>query len=629
MGVLGFMTVRPAIMKPIVEGRQELVEANEALLEAEEQDFELANALERISRGRETSLPPNIADAQRVYQRWITNLSELCRFAQLKVSPGSTEPRRGRYFTVDVVVEAETDLEGLTRFLYLFEQADLTHRVAALDIESTGTSKGARMDITLTAEGMSVVGSPNRSDVFPVTILPEPLAEDAVKLKLNDVKEFPKDAPFLAQIGREMVNVTEVDATEDGPATWTIQRAQQGTTAIAHGAYEKVQLFPVVWERRDAKFADYEGLVNSSPFAKPVAPRELKPRLASIADKTIAPGEEVKMTARAEDLDQTVGVVTYSLKDAADGMTIDKATGEFAWAPAEDLEPKAYPATVVVTQKNNDTLELEKTIKITIKLPNDGPQLTVPDKAVVVLGREFELQVSAKDDGPTDKLKYSLDGEVPDGLSIDSATATLKWTPDKGFSPGDYSVTVKVTDGGSPEKTDSGKIALSVRDDTAILTRFTGSVTLDGEQLAFFRDLSANKNPQFKVGDRIEAAEIDAELTEVAKRHILLADAEGIWRLNLGENLRERELVEPVGKEEPVDDEETMKAEKEEDPATTDKPTTPETAEDSAKDDEQTAPGNVEPKEAEGPAEAAKAEETPQADPQEESAAAEVDSVEE
>lgn len=569
-GILGFMVLKPMILEPVRDAERKVKSAQANLEKAEAMDFQLMQAEERISRGRDTSLPPETTAAQRVYQRWITNLAEQCKFnpSSLAVSPGNTEAPRGRALTVDVVVKGEVKLEGLSRFLYLFEQADLMHRITSLDIESTGTTKDALMEVALIAQGMSVPGTPDHDDVFPLTRLPTAISASDQEITVAEGKGFPKKTPFLAQVGREMVSVTAVDGNK-----LTVEREQLGTTAVDHAADTYVQLFPIVYGRKDVSYDEYAAFASSSPFTKPIEPRTLNPRLTSISDKTIAPGESVEMTAKAEDLEPDVGEVTFELVDAVDGMTIDPESGKYSWTPAEDLEPKAYSATIVVKQKNNPDLKLEKQFSVTIKLPNDEPKITVPETAVAVLGRDFRLELSATDDGAPEALKYSLDGDVPEGLTINGPLLT--WTPPNTFTPGEYSVTVKVTDGGDPPKSASGKVAVSVRDDTASLTRFTGSVTLDGQPFAFFRDLAANKNPQLKVGDHITAAEIDAEVTEVARRHVLLADAAGLWRLNLGQNLRERELIEPAEKpEEPVEAPGELTPEAEEMPAeaTTDPP---------------------------------------------------------
>ena len=544
-GVLGFMFIRPdqMLMKPINDAKDKLQNANVRYDSEFKKQGEVVSARKRINEGKLASLPPKLSDAQRLYQSWITNLAEQCKFAQLKVTPGRTENRPGQYITVNVDLEAETDLEGLSRFLFLFEKADLMHRVSSLDIESTGSQDNPRMEITLTAEGMSVAGSSSKGDVFARTQLAEPLSESSTEVTVAESADFPQAAPFLAQIGKEMVEVEAVDGSK-----WTIKRGAEATSPTAVGADQNVFLFPVAEQRKDSQFSDYENFVKSSPFTKPAPERVYKPRLA-VSDKTIGPGEQVKISAKAEDINSSIGVPVFALENAAEGMTINPETGEIEWNPSPDLEAKKYEATVVLTQKNNDSLRVEKKLGITIELPNDEPKLAAPNSAIVVLGREFTTEVSATDDGPADKLKFSFEGDAPAGLAVDDK-GVLRWTPPKSFTPGEYTVTVKVTDGGTPAKSATQPMTLKVQDDTAALTRFTGAVGLDGVPVAWFWNQVENKRPEVKVGERLTASDIDVEVTEISGRHILMTDAEGTWRLRLGENLRQRELIEPASKPE-------------------------------------------------------------------------------
>ncbi|MEQ9411384.1 MAG: putative Ig domain-containing protein [Fuerstiella sp.] len=548
--VLGFGLFRPdqKLMEPIRRAEADLEIAVRDFEKEEVKQMELLVARNRISQGRDNSLPPRATDAQRLYQTWITNLAEQCRFAQLQVTPGNKGNMQGQYVTVDVIVEAETDLAGLSRFLYLFEQAELMHRIAQLEIESTGATGTPRLEVKLTAEGMSVAGSPPRSDVFARTSLPKPVTASDTEITVAEAADFPRQTPFLAQVGREMVRVTAADGN-----TWTVERGQEGTTPAEHPVDQVVQSFPVAITRRDVSFASYEPLLNASPFVKPTPPKVYSPRLAGIVDKTIAPGETVEVTARAEDIDPDVGSPLFALDNSIEGMTIDPETGAFKWETPGDIEPKRYETKFILTQKNSD-LRIEKTLGITVQLPNEEPTITVPDRALVVLGREFTLEASAQDDQGDDALRFSLDGTVPEGLAIDEATGRLKWTPPRTFVPGDYTVTVKVTDGGNPPKAATAPLTLTVVDDEAEMTKFTGSVALDGQQVAWFRNMASKQRPQLRVGDRVRAADIDAELIEIDKRHVLMKDAEGVWKLMLGNNLRQRVLIEPAAAPETTED---------------------------------------------------------------------------
>lgn len=547
--VLLFMWLRPheTLLAPIDEAAQRLDDAQNRHDRESAKYLQLGAARVRIERAENTSLPPRASDAQRLYQSWITNLAEQCRFSRPDVQPGNKTPVRGQFATVEVNVDAETDLEGLSRFLYLFEQADLMHRISSLEINSTGATGKPRLEVTLTAEGLSMVTSKQRADIFARSSLTEAIEADTEELTIAEAADFPRKTPFLAQIGREMIQVTSAEGRK-----WKVERGILGTSPADHTANEVVQQFPISPLRRDVEFADYETLLAASPFTKPAPAKVYSPRLASISDRTIVPGEKVEMTARAEDMDPELGEPEFLLVDAADGMSIDPQTGKFLWETPEDIEPKAYTTTVLLKQANNEELKLEKEITITVRRPNDAPTIEAPESATVVLGQEFKLEVNAQDDDGEDGLTFSLDGDVPEGLAIEDQTLT--WTPPKTFKPGEYTVAVKVTDSGSPAKSATHPVRLMVKDDDALMTMFTGSVALNGVPVAWFRNIAKNVRPELKLGDRVVVAEIDAELTEIAPRHILLADAGGVWRVNLGDNLRQRILVKAAAKPEPDSD---------------------------------------------------------------------------
>lgn len=545
--VLGFGLIRPdaKIMAPIREAEQAYATAEEKLEMASEQNTQVIQAEVNLERGQAISLPPSPTDALRVYQKWITNLAEQCNFAALKVSPGRIDNRADRFLTVNVQVEAEVGLEDFSRFVFLFDQANLKHRITNLDIESTGTSGNPRMEVILTAQGMSVAGAPMHDDVFPLTKLAGEISADQTELAVASSESFPRKTPFLAQVGFEMVEVTSADAEK-----WTVTRGVQGTKASQHNASEYVQLFPVRFQDDPLTFEDYENFLASSPFVKPAVPRKLSPKIAGLNDTTIAPGESVSLKVSTVDVDADVGAITYVLENAVDGMSLNPETGEFMWETSVETEAKTYAPSVVVLQKNNDELKLVQAFNVTLKLPNDAPTLEVPAEAIVVLGQNFELGLSALDDSDASQLNFSLEGDIPDGLSLDSSSRTLTWIPAKTFSPGEYDVTVKVTDGGEPAKSATKSVKLKVQDDKAIYMKLTGSVSLDGEPVALLRNLISAENPQLKTGDKLEASEISATVKEIASRYILIEDAEGVWRIDLGDTVRDRRLIEPAEKPE-------------------------------------------------------------------------------
>ncbi|MEZ6059061.1 MAG: putative Ig domain-containing protein [Planctomycetaceae bacterium] len=542
--VLMFGFIGPAVWKsvmaPVTDAEQKLNAANRNFDAEKEREDELLFARQNIEDAQLASLPPNVNDAQRLYQEWITNLALQCRFGRLDVKRGRQQSLPGSYNSVTVEVTGETTLEGLGRFLDLFDKADLVHRIDHLSIESTGSQGNPQMEVTLTANGLSVDGTPARLELFARSSITEAVSADATQLVVSNSDAFPKKPPFLARIGTEMLRVT---SSADG--NWTVERGVEGSKAVAHAAEAVIQHFPVAWKRRDDSFEQYASLLAASPFVKPAAPRTYSPKIAAVADTTIAPGDEVSMTARIDDLNTAIGEPAFALETGVEGMAIDPVSGEIKWKSPEDVAPGEYKATVLATQKNNDQLSLSKEFTVTIKLPNESPSLKVPSEAVVVINREFILTVVAEDDGPADKLSFAFEGDaVPEGLAIDATSGTMKWQPPVTFTPGDYTVQVKVTDSGDPAKSASESLTLKVKDDSAVMTYLTGAVSKDGVMEAWFYNRGTNKHDKLHVGQRLKIDEMDTEIVEIDKRAVCFRDEKGLWILALGKNLRERELVE-------------------------------------------------------------------------------------
>lgn len=525
-------------------------EASAKTLAADELQLEVARR--NLQDWKFTSLPPDVDIAQRLYREWIQALAEECGFSRLSVVPASKSTQK-EFSTIAVEVRrAEADLEGLKRFLFLFDQADMLHRISALTIDSPSPKGNPRLTVSFTAEGLSATGADPRIELLPRTPLLNAVKESDSQIVVAPNEAFPiaespeEFEPFLVRIDRELLRVDAV--TESG---WKVLRAQEGTKAAAHTANAVVELFPVAWDRKEKTQAQYESVVKSSVFVIPSPPKSYTPRLTGVTSKTIKPGEEVKFTAKADGLDPELGEAQFALTDAAEGMQINPTTGEFLWTPPAELPSGEYTATVVMTQTKNPEANVDSKLKVTIKTPNTPPTITLKPAAVVVLEKEFVTTAKAEDADPNSTLTFSLGSGSPEGLKIDPKTGEIKWTPPKTFTPGKYDVEVKVTDSGDDPKTASAKIALDVQDDFAKLTILSGILGKDRVLYAWFRNKATDKVTPLKEGDKLTVSEIDAEVISISERVVKIKDAEGVWALNLGDVVRDRKLIEPAAP--PVD----------------------------------------------------------------------------
>lgn len=533
--VLGVGLGRPIYMQPVRDAENDRNSAERQLEEALKNDYQLQLARHRNEDAMAASLPPSRNDAQRLYLEWITDLTQECNFSQSRVQPGGQQQRSGKFLLVSVVVEAESSLEDFSRFLFQFQQADLMHRITKLDVSSNGTSGKPRMEFTLTAEGMGVIGSEEKAELSARVPLTRPLDAKSTQLTVDDGERFPSRTPFVAKIGLETMRVTRID-----DKAWTVERAVAGSDAQKHSAAAVIRHFPVAWNRRERQFEDYASFLEKPLFSKPAVPRKYSPEFAGVEDQTIAPGETVSITARVDDYNVELGELRFSLEEAGQGITIDAETGELRWETAADQEQGEYKATIVAVQLQNSELKLQQAVTITVKLPNAAPQLTIADSFVVLLGQKFSRTATATDDGEATDLSFTLEGEsLPEGLAMDSGTGELTWNPPLTFTPGTHTVEVKVTDQGKPAESVSKSITIEVMDDDARYTNLTAIVRKDGRPEAWLENTRTNSRQTLHVGDQFTVADIAAEVVDIAQRFITIKDDEGIWQLGLGK-LRDR-----------------------------------------------------------------------------------------
>ncbi|RKX30935.1 MAG: hypothetical protein DRP71_14245 [Verrucomicrobia bacterium] len=66
---------------------------------------------------------------------------------------------------------------------------------------------------------------------------------------------------------------------------------------------------------------------------------------------------------------------------------------------------------------------------------------------------------------PANTLVFSLEGTIPAGAGIDPVTGVFSWTPSPEQSPGEYTLTVRVTDDGTPPLADEESLLVTVTGD--------------------------------------------------------------------------------------------------------------------------------------------------------------------
>ncbi|MEK7677597.1 MAG: putative Ig domain-containing protein, partial [Verrucomicrobiota bacterium] len=130
------------------------------------------------------------------------------------------------------------------------------------------------------------------------------------------------------------------------------------------------------------------------------------------------------------------------------GLGVSPA-GLVNWTPTEAQGPGTYSVTVQVTDNGTPGLSATQSFQIVVNEVNVAPVLVDPPDTNINEGVAWTYQLSASDaDQPANTLTFAL-VSGPTGLGV-SPAGLVNWTPSEAQGPGTYSVTVQVTDNGTP-----------------------------------------------------------------------------------------------------------------------------------------------------------------------------------
>jgi hypothetical protein len=165
--------------------------------------------------------------------------------------------------------------------------------------------------------------------------------------------------------------------------------------------------------------------------------------------------QALTFTATATDPDPTQ-TLTFALVDPPSGASINAPTGLFTWTP---MEAGSYTITVRVTDNGDPVISDTRSISATIAQPNQPPTLLVPDLISGVPNQPLTFTATVTDPDQDQTHTFSLDPVVPSGAMINAVTGIFSWTPD---TSGSFTVTVRVTDDGTPPLSDAKSVTINV-----------------------------------------------------------------------------------------------------------------------------------------------------------------------
>src|SRR6266702_3285957 len=172
------------------------------------------------------------------------------------------------------------------------------------------------------------------------------------------------------------------------------------------------------------------------------------PVLTLPGTQTIAEQTVLSVNATATDSDLPANTLTFALVSGPTGLTVSSA-GAIAWTPTEAQGPSTNTVTVRVSDNGSPSLSATNTFLVIVTEVNTAPVLTVPATQTIAEQTALSVNATASDsDLPANTLTFAL-VSGPAGLTVSSA-GVIAWTPTEAQGPSTNTVTVRVSDNGSP-----------------------------------------------------------------------------------------------------------------------------------------------------------------------------------
>ncbi len=134
-----------------------------------------------------------------------------------------------------------------------------------------------------------------------------------------------------------------------------------------------------------------------------------------------------------------------SVSEGKGGSAKVTATGSLTYTPDPDFYGEdEFTYTVTDREGLSDTAS----VRVTVKSVNDAPRITSKPVIKAMVGVQYKYAVIAEDPDADDVLTYRLTTR-PAGMTIDSGSGVIHWTPKEGDKDQTFEVAVEVADSNS------------------------------------------------------------------------------------------------------------------------------------------------------------------------------------
>jgi len=155
-----------------------------------------------------------------------------------------------------------------------------------------------------------------------------------------------------------------------------------------------------------------------------------RPVFAALPTNTFLVNEltTLNVTNTASDLNVPTETLTYSLVTGLPGMTLNSATGLFAWTPPQTNSPSTNVVSVAVANNGVPSLSATNTFTVIVVEVNQAPTLGTIGTQILTLLQPFSLTNSATETNIHSTTAGYVLLSPPAGASI-NASGLITWTP--------------------------------------------------------------------------------------------------------------------------------------------------------------------------------------------------------
>lgn len=194
------------------------------------------------------------------------------------------------------------------------------------------------------------------------------------------------------------------------------------------------------------------------------------PQLVTLEEQTVEELVRLGVLVEARDPDLPPNRFEFALAgDVPEGMAIDSRTGQIEWTPTEAQGPGTYRVRVRVTAFDEEQLDPDRrsdetTIVVKVLEVDRPPKLRSIPLLTMLVGQKLQLRVRADDpDQPAGEIRFSLQGAVPRGASIDARSGVFRWAPVASQSKKSWQIRVRAASAGDASVFDETTIPVRVR----------------------------------------------------------------------------------------------------------------------------------------------------------------------